>query len=65
MVNSMVVLNIPIVKELGHMTKILVFECKAYNKSTHNKQEEKQEESWRAPNITGNALLRKGWRKIC
>jgi len=22
-----------------------------HNKSTHNKQEEKQEESWRAPNI--------------
>ena len=44
MVNFMVVLNIPIVKGLDHMTKILVFECKAYNKSTHNQQEEMQED---------------------
>jgi len=29
---------------------------KVYNKRAHNKQEEKQEESWRTPNISGKNL---------
>ena len=32
----------------------------AANKRAHNKQEEKQEESWRTPNISSNL---KNWRR--